>query len=323
MSRILISTLLALLFLSYPLATSLGAPQQAPSAYEVIAAVNNLRASHGLPPYDVDPILMMAAQTQADYLASTPNFGDGHTGPGGSDADARAIALGFPYVQGLDINENWGTLREGEPIESLIFGVWSDELHMHTMLHDRGQLVGVGVAVSGEVAYIILDVAAYWGDAGLTAQPTTLAYGDNPGTQYAVSQYIAPVLTASPESDGSIWHKVMSGQSLWMIAHHYKVDIDRLRQLNTMGTSDTIYIGQKILIQLPQTPTPTNAMATTAPSATQAPRITAQPTFRQVTSTSKSIDPIPARNDSAWFLLFFALFGAGVILVVLSLSARK
>ena len=44
---------------------------------------------------------------------------------------------------------------------------------MHTMLHDRGQLMGVGVAVTEEVAYVILDVAAYWGDAGLTAQPTT------------------------------------------------------------------------------------------------------------------------------------------------------
>jgi hypothetical protein len=191
------------------------------------------------------------------------------------------------------------------------------------MLHDRGQLVGAGVAISGEVAYIILDVAAYWGDAGLTVQPTTLAYGANAGTQYAVSQYIAPVLTASPGSDGSIWHRVMSGQSLWMIASHYKVDIDRLRALNNMGEFNTIYIGEKILVQLPQTPTPTNIVTESAPSATQAPKITARPTLRQSTSTAKSVDPIPERNDSGWFLFFFALFGAGVILVVLSLSGRK
>ena len=149
-------------------------------------------------------------------------------------------------------------LQEGEPIETLIFDMWGDALHTHTMLHDRGQMMGVGVAVTDEVAYIILDVAAYWGDAGLTAQPTTLAYGANAGTQYAVSQYIAPVLTAQPGSDGSVWHRVMSGQSLWMIAHHYKVDVERLRALNNMGETSTIYIGQKILIQLPQTPTPTN-----------------------------------------------------------------
>ncbi len=268
MSKILLPALMALALLFYPLSTALAAPQAAPSAYDVIAAVNALRASHGLPPYAVDPILMMAAQTQADYLASTPDHGSGHIGPGGTDADARAINLGFPYVQGLDINENWGMLQEGEPIESLIFGGWSDELHMHTMLHDRGQQVGCGVAARGDVIYVILDVAAYWGDAGLTAQPTTSAYGDNPATQYAVSQYIAPVLTAVPAADGSIWHTVMSGQSLWMIAHHYKVDVERLRQLNNMGEFNTIYIGEKILIQLPQTATPTSLVTATQPAPT-------------------------------------------------------
>ena len=323
MSRILISALVALAFLLYPLSICFGAPRQAPSPYDVIAAVNALRASHGLPPYDIDPILMLAAQSQADYLASTPNFGSGHIGPGGSDADARAIVLGFPYVQGLDINENWGTLQEGESIESLIFGGWSDELHMNTMLHDRGQLVGAGVAVSGNTAYVILDVAAYWGDAGLTPQPTTSAYGENSATQYAVSQYIAPVMTASPSSDGSITHTVMSGQSLWMLSHHYKVDIDRLRQLNSMGTSDTIYIGQKIFIQLPQSATPTSEITASPPAATVTHQITLRPIIRQSTSTAKNIDPTPARNDSGWFLVFFALFGAGIILVVLSLSARK
>ena len=37
----------------------------------------------------------------------------------------------------------------------------------------------------------------------------------------------------------------MSGQSLWLIAHHYKVDVERLRALNNMGETSTIYIGQK------------------------------------------------------------------------------
>lgn len=323
MSRILNSLLLSLTILFYSSSISLGAPRQAPSPYDVIAAVNALRASYGLPPYIIDPILMMAAQTQADYLASTPGFGSGHIGPGGTDADARAIALGFPYVQGLDINENWATLQEGKPIESLIFGGWSDEEHMHTMLHDRGQLVGAGVAVSGDAAYIILDVAAYWGDAGLTAQPPTSAYSENSATQYAVSQYIAPVLTVLPASDGSITHTVMSGQSLWMIAQHYKVGIERLRGLNNMGTSDTIYIGQKVLVQLPQTATPTSEVTVTPSATSLAVQKTSRPAIEQSTATAQNIDSIPSRDDSVWFLAFFALFGIGVILVVLSLSARK
>ncbi len=323
MCKIFNSALPALLLLIFPLSAALGAPQNGLSAYDVIAAVNNLRASHGLSPYDVDPILMMAAQTQADYLASTPDFGSGHVGPGGSDADARAIALGFPYVQGLDINENWGMLPEGEPIETLIYRMWSDELHMHTMLHERGQLIGVGVAVSDDVVYIILDVAAYWGDAGLTPQPTTLAYGANAGTQYAVSQYIAPVLTASPDADGLIWHSVKSGQSLWMIAHHYQVNVERLRGLNNMGEDSTIYIGQKLLIQLPQTATPTNYVTQTVPFTTRPPQMSTRPILHQTAMNVKSIDAPPVRDDFGWFLFFFALFGAGIILVILSFSSRK
>jgi LysM repeat protein len=325
MLKFLISILIAVAFLLVPLASSYASPLAFPTGYDIIAAVNALRASNGLPPYSVDPILMMSAQTQADYLASTPNFGSGHIGPGGTDADARARALGFPFPTGLDINENWGMLQEGESVQSLISGQWSDALHMHTMLHDRGQLVGAGVGISGDSAYIILDVAAYWGDAGLTPQPTTSAYGENSATQYAVSQYIAPVKIAVPSADGSITHTVMSGQSLWMIADKYKVDIKRLRELNNLGSSDTIYIGQKILIQLPQTPTPTKEI-TAVPSVTPsiaATRAVVTKAAIRVTSTIKNPEPLPVRNDSVWFMAFFALFGTGVILVILSQSTRK
>ncbi len=69
------------------------APLNITSGIEVIAAVNALRASHGLPPYAVDAVLMAAAQGQADYLASQEGrVGDGQVGAGGTDAEARALA---------------------------------------------------------------------------------------------------------------------------------------------------------------------------------------------------------------------------------------
>lgn len=315
-------------FLSFFTSAS-AAPQKTPTAYEVIAAVNALRASHGMPPYLIDPILMMAAQGQADYLASTPNFGNGHVGPGGTDADARAHALGYPDVPGLDINENWGTLREGDPIEMLIFGGWNDPEHMHTMLHDRGQHVGCGVAISGDHAYIILNVAAFWGDAGLTAQPTTSAYGGTTAGAFNVSQYIAPVIKATAAPDGSITHNVMSGQSLWMIAHHYEVDIERIRQLNNLGTNDTIYIGQKVLVQPPNPATPTSSATTTSqyPPTSQGPTraVNTRENFPsgEIASTNFPASQTPKRDESGWFLVFFGLFGVGVILVVLSFSTKR
>ena len=296
------------------------APQQAPSAYEVIAAVNALRASYGLDPYLVDGLLMISAQGQADYLAGmAPGVVDGHTGPGGTDADQRAFNVGFPYVEGLDINENWASLPESATVDTLIYEVWGDEIHTHTMLHDRGQLVGMGVAQADGRYYYVLDVAAYWGDAGLTAQPTMLAYGESAATQQYVSQYIAPVTKAKPGADGSIVHTVQSGQSLYMLAQHYDVDITDLRALNGLQNSDTIYIGQKIIIRgpTPATETPAQTAVPLAMTATTAPSMRPRSTVIATAGTQSPSNPLAALGleNSLWFLIFFVLFAIGLLLV--------
>ena len=325
MLKIILVALITVLMLAGLAGVVRSAPLQAPTAYEVIAAVNALRASYGFDPYLVDSLLMLSAQAQADYLAGYCGDGcDGHTGPGGTDADARALAVGFPYVDGLDINENWATLPENVSVETLIYQVWGDSVHMHTMLHDRGQLVGVGVASAGDQYYYILDVAAYWGDSGLTPQPTSFTYAENAATQQFISQYIAPVIKAEPQEDGSIVHTVQSGQSLWMLAQHYEVDMDSLRRLNGLGTNDTIYIGQKIMIRAPSPATPTG-IATKTPAVKQTPSI-----FVPVTPfTPLPVSEIPAEgtdsglNLSFWFLVFFALFGLGLILIMVGMKGQK
>ncbi|MDK2982284.1 MAG: hypothetical protein PWQ55_2631 [Chloroflexota bacterium] len=308
------------------------APQQAPTAYEVLAAVNALRASYGLDPYLVDGLLMISAQGQADYLASmSPSIVDGHTGPGGTDADQRAFNVGFPYVEGLDINENWASLPEDGTVEQLIYQAWGDEIHMHTILHDRGQLAGVGVGQADGRYYYILDVAAYWGDAGLTAQPTTMAYGEGAATQQYVSQYIAPVTKAKPKADGSIVHTVQSGQSLYMLAQHYDVDIDQLRALNGMQNYDTIYIGQQITIRGPTPMTDTPIAQDTLASApvqtgTMTPVPSLPPRWTQTipVSTQSPSDTLSALGleNSLWFLIFFVLFAIGLLLVAAGTANR-
>ncbi len=124
------------------------APQRAPTAYELIDAVNAFEYP-GIGSYAIVPILMIAAQTHAEYLASQTGQYSGHVGEGGTDADARAAALGYPQVPGLDINENWASLPASEDLDTLLFTVWGDDQHTHTMLHQMGQHVGAGVAVSG------------------------------------------------------------------------------------------------------------------------------------------------------------------------------
>jgi len=304
------------------------APYSTPTAYDVIAAVNALRASHGMAPYLVDSLLMLAAQGQADYLASMSSSGamDGHTGAGGTDADQRAINIGFPYVEGLDINENWASLPMNATVEQLLYQVWGDATHMHTMLHPRGQLMGVGVGISAENVCYVLNVAAYWGDAGLTPQPTNAAYGGNIATQQFISQYIAPVLKTEPQPDGSIIHTVQSGQSLWMLAHHYQVTIDNLRQLNSLNSSDMIYIGQKITIRGPQPAAPTLLPSPSAnPPAYsglfQTPSLLTltsnQPAQLEDEESGSGVDA------SIIFLLFFGLFSLGLILIVVGTKGEN
>jgi LysM repeat protein len=300
------------------------APRLAPNAYEVIAAVNALRASYGLDAYAVDGRLMISAQAQADYLAGMyPDIVDGHTGPGGTDADARALAVGFPYVEGLDINENWASLPADATVETLIYQVWGDEVHMHTMLHPQGQLVGAGVSVNDGQFFYILDVAAYWGDAGLTPQPTTLAFGEQAATQQYVSQYIAPVTQAKPATDGSIVHTVQSGQSLWMLATHYGVEIDMLRKLNGLGANDTIYIGQKIIIRGPTAATP--SAAASPPAGSPSASFTLQPTAFTPAAAAQTTDQngfFLNFDTGLWFLIFFGLFALGLILIVIGTSGE-
>ncbi len=206
-------------------------------------------------------------------------------------------------------------------IETLIATGWSDDAHMHTMLHERGQHIGVGVAISENTAYIIVDVAAYWGNAGLTQQPVNSSSVASSSGGQVVSNFIAPVVKADPRDDGSIVHLVQSGQSLWMLAHHYEVDIDRLKQLNRLGTSDVIYIGQEILFQPPllvtDTPEVLSTMTTLPPIATRLQTIETAappPTLEQSEERTNNMD--------VYFLLFFAIFGIGLILVAIGIQRR-
>ena len=292
---------------------------QVPSGYDLISAVNALRASHGLNAYGVDPLLMLSAQMQAEYLASqAPGPVSGHVGPGGTDADARALAVGFPYVAGLDINENWASMQIGTSFEELFNGVWSDAAHQHTMLHQLGQLAGAGIAVSGDMMYIILDVAAYWGDGGNTAQPTSSGAG-SPGNPGGVSQYIAPVKVATPIADGSVIHQVQSGQSLWSIAIKYGVKIDSIRRLNNISPDGTIYIGQKLIIRGPGISTPTPLQMTDTPSLSDfmPPRSEAQVVSTPISYPTAS--PPQTIDSNGIFLILFALCGAGLVLVFIGL----
>jgi uncharacterized protein YkwD len=212
------------------------------SAYDVIAAVNQVRASNGLAPFEINGALMAAAQAHSDYQAATGSIS--HTGSGGSTPGSRASAAGY---SGSVIENIYGGMN-ASPQQAVSW--WqSDSLHLNTLLSTRHTEAGAGVASSGGVMYYTLDVGSGTGGSsgttGAAAPAATAAPGVAPATVVAYN----PVKVATPGPDGSIVHVVETGQTLWTIAATYKIALSDLLQLNGFTENTYIFPGNKILIR--------------------------------------------------------------------------
>ena len=288
--------------------------EAAPNSYDVIAAVNSLRASHGLPAYNFNSILMQIAQSQAEYLASTGCV-NGHIGPGGTRPIDRAIAAGYPASGGF-FSENWlaGDYTASGAVNS---SAWADAAHQNTMLSSSLADIGAGVATSGGMVYFVIDC----GLATNSQINTPLAGGGTvivvSGTAMTQDNRIAVAIVSTPDASGNIYHTVQFGQTLWQIALAYKTTINEIKQKNNL-TSNDIYIGQKLLIghadtptPAPPTGTPTLVPSTSTPSPTLAvltetPSITPTPVVTIPTSN-------PAGSVAVVAIVLVALFAAGMV----------
>jgi uncharacterized protein YkwD len=296
------------IFLGVVLVTALGLPPQLrgsargpnsgpqANAYEVIAAVNALRSSNGLPAYNTHPILMQTAQTQANYMAATGQVT--HYGPDGSRPFQRALAAGYPVAGDLSLggffSENIQAGTNLTPQEAV--QAWTgDAPHLNTMLSGNLRDIGAGIAQDGNYYYYVIDAGLASGSPVAYTPPVggTYAPGSTPGLGEAT---IPVAIVSTPNEVGSIVHVVEPGQTLWQIALAYKVKIEDIRSLNNLGSENTIYIGQKLLIQRAVTPTPPTPTAsrTLDPSTS-----TPLPPITLFTDTpTGTITPVPAAPAS-------------------------
>lgn len=92
---------------------------------------------------------------------------------------------------------------------------------------------------------------------------STLAQGTTPNPY--------GILTSTPQPDGSIYHLVKEGESLWSISTAYGIPGSEIMVLNgNSAEASEVYIGQLLLIRRANTPTPTsNATPTLAPTTPQ------------------------------------------------------
>src|SRR5215207_3417201 len=136
-------------------------PPVAGSPYDLVNAVNALRASFGLSPYSISPILMSTAQAQADFLASTGSMT--HSGPGGIGLTERLLAAGYPLAGDLSLggfrSENITGGNENMPAEAAVDQWATDSIHLDTMASQSLTEIGAGVAVSGGRVYYVIDCA--------------------------------------------------------------------------------------------------------------------------------------------------------------------
>ena len=284
---------------------------QSYNAYDLIAAVNALRAEHGLAPYQVDGGLMSYAQTHADYMASLGSIT--HTRADGSR----------PSDLGILENVAYGT---GYSPTDVIYSLWTDALHWNVLVGVAGGTIGAGVAQSGDFIFYSMDVRR--DSSAVMPQSTPAAVGSPQQATPVVgqTQLSGAILTSTPMSDGTIAHVVQYGDSLWAIAVAYNMTIAQVLAGNDLPDNYTLRVGDVLIIRMPYTVTPTATITPTNPPVTRTPTLTATPRTPNptrtptptLTATPKPVLPeieLAPRTKSWLGLALVIVCSAGLIFV--------
>ncbi|MHB0966616.1 MAG: CAP domain-containing protein [Bellilinea sp.] len=215
------------------------------TAYDLIALVNNIRTSNGLPALEVSNILMSTAQSTAEIMAA--NRMGWHIG----DVRGRVMAAGYGGGATAWATENFAIGPMS--LEDLAW-MWSDADHMIPMVKPAYRHIGAGVATAADGSVYYIVHAAYTSGSGAASTQPPGSTGAEPTSPAA--QWIIPVVTATPAADGAVIHEVKMGQSLWSIAIAYNTHIVDILRFNQMSPEQqVVWIGQKL--NIPVTPQPT------------------------------------------------------------------
>lgn len=238
-------TLLLIIFLplgsasAFRPAAPLSAPPASVTAYDLIAAMNTLRVSNGLPALVEDPIINAVAQGTADIMAA--NNMSWHIG----DVRGRIKAAGYGGGGTVFATENFA-VGTSLSIDQIMV-MWSDPDHMRPAQTAAYCNVGAGVsdAGGGRVYYILQ--AAYVAGAACGSY-TSSGSGTSSSGSSVVWGIIKPVKVAEPDADGRTYHVVEAGQSLWAIAIAYHVTIQDIETYNNISRSIPLALGIKLFI---------------------------------------------------------------------------
>jgi LysM repeat protein len=237
------------------------------TAYDLIIAMNTLRASYGLPQLEEDPIIDAVAQSTAQIMADSQM--SWHIG----DVSGRLASAGYGGGSKVWATENFAV---GNYAIDEVMQIWSDASHMIPAVTPAYCNIGAGVAKSanGRMYYVLQ--AAYvagksCGEYKSAGETTTKPGGStDEGRVAGVSQLIVPVKIATPDADGRVYHVVQAGQSFWAIAIAYKITIKDLEVWNNLSRESKLQVGQKLFVPNSNTkgyatPTPVGMVQVSAP----------------------------------------------------------
>ncbi len=289
------------------------ASAQAGSASDLIAAVNAERSTYGLAAYSVDSSLMSLAQAQSDYQASigacTHLRADG-SGPGDHGISAENVACGA-----------------GLSVEEAIAWQWSDALHTDTILGPDTGKVGAGAAIKDGSVYYTLDVVRLTGS--FTSRQPQQA--DTPGTLDQPAATATPILTSTPNADGSIAYVIQYGETLYEIAQSFGITLNQLYANNPSlnPKNPQYYAGEVLIIRLAFTTTPkyTPTLTPRPPTTTVRPsrtptEVTPATATPRTTQTPVVLTPTPetiplAVDDRTIGYGFILVSAVGLVIVLL------
>lgn len=256
-------------------------------AYELIDAVNALRATQGMAPLRVDPILMSIAQAQNNYSLSIGQVT--HTGPDGSRPRERAYAAGYGGGATVFVSEN---IAQGTNLSAAEAVQWwtGDDPHWNTMMGANYRDIGAGVGCDGDMCYYTIDTGYV---AGAVSANSTAPVA--PATTGAAVGAL-PVLPATPLPDGSIVHTVQAGQTLWTVAAVYGIPLAKLLAQNGLTENSLLHPGDELLIRAASEPASTATPGLAATSTSRAP--TPSPASR-LTSTAEPLSMAATPGASA------------------------
>ncbi|MCC6147850.1 MAG: LysM peptidoglycan-binding domain-containing protein [Anaerolineaceae bacterium] len=316
-----LAAVLLLLALPFPLGV-VTAQSTPPSPSALITAINSLRSTNSLPVLQVDRALMAAAQGHSQYQASIGS--STHTGAGGTDETARALAAGYGSGTGVICDEAVAVAQVATSVEYVVNTIWKDYQHRGlVLLNSKYTDIGAGIAVGSDgLVYYTVNTCA---GGGAQAAQTT-----GPGTTPAPAKTTEEVVvsaTATPQENGSIIHVVETGQTLWLIANAYGLPVDQIISLNGLATPDpVIFAGQKLLVRPAFTPTLSPTITRTSRPATRTPRPTftpqpTRPTSTRTTQPSATAEPLVTLPtfDRHWFGVgLVVICGLGLLSVLFS-----